>query len=849
MNIRIGSPECTLCKLHETADEVCELGFGNLEATVMVVSTRPNSPAYQKSIKASLTEAGIDVTKVYFASVLKCRTWEQEARKTEIKACTPYLEEEIALVKPKWILGFGNEPLQALTGHSGIMKWRGRVLKVKAFPGIRYIGTTSPAAVKRNPRQEPGWKADLQFFSNQVRGIHINEDRPPIKVITNKEKLQWLKGELEQAELLSYDIETAGLDEFDPSGAIVSLAGTYVVGEDVRIFALPLYHPQSPFKNNWERVLLYLKPAILGIKKLVAQNGKFDDRWQHQYGIPIHVTFDTMLAAHLLDENRVKGLKPLARIILGVPPWEIETKDLLNSKLKDVLLYNALDTYYTYRLYLIFREQLIEQPRLLRLFKLLTMPASKHLTIAERYGVWIDPEKLATAKKISFDTRDHIDEQLMQYVPDPDSPGSSIYAESDSPWPTNSKGKRVEVNFNPSNFAKWWLFEHLGMPVYERGKDKADGSPGLPSMAEAVMFKLEETGHPVIALMLERAKWQKYCSTYVSNYDDIRDENDRIHTTFKIAGTVTGRLSSGKADEDKISSRKDRGRGVNLQQVPRDPFIRGLFGAPPGYSFIEADFSQIELRLAAFLAREPTMLRLYRTGADIHRYMAARVIGCPESKVTKDQRKRVGKPTNFGFVYGMYPKKFVEQAWANQKLVYTLDEATLFRKTYFDEFPKLLAWHARQKRIVHAKGRVQSPMGRQRRLPDIYSEDKFVVMEAERQAINSPVQAFASDMNILSMILITNEFERRGLRARVLGVVHDAVNFEIHNDDLAEALPIIKRTMENLPLKRMFGVDLDIPIISDLQIGSHWGTAKEMSDDQVYNFTKYREELTVRDVA
>lgn len=841
MNIRIGSPDCKLCKLHETADEVCEQGFGNRKAKVMVVSTRPNSQSYQRQITQELTEAGIDPSDVYFTSVLKCRTWEQDARKTEIKACTPYLEEELALVKPKWVLGFGNEPLQALTGHSGIMKWRGRVLSVKAFPSAKYIGTTSPAAVKRNPRQVPGFKADISFFANQVKGIHINEDRPPIKVVTNKAKLQWLRSELERAELLSYDIETKGLDEFDPEGAIVSLAGTYIVDGEVRIFALPLFHPQSPFKSNWQNVLKYLRPAILGIKKLVAQNGKFDDRWQHQYGIPVHVKFDTMLAAHLLDENRPKGLKPLARIILGVPPWEIETKDLINTPLKEVLLYNALDTYYTYRLYEVFREQLIAEPRLLRLFKFITMPASKHLTIAERDGVWIDPEKLASAKKISFDMRDHIDEQLMEWVPDPSDPSVD--------WPTNSKGKPVEVNFNPSNFARWFLFEYLEMPVYERGKEKENGDPGDPSMAEAVMFKLEETGHPVIGLLLERAKWQKYCSTYVSNYDEIRDENDRIHTTFKLAGTVTGRLSSGKADEDKISSRKDRGRGVNLQQVPRDPFIRGLFGAPPGYSFIEADFSQIELRLAAFLAREPTMLRLYRTGADIHRYMAARVIGCPESKVTKDQRKVVGKPTNFGFVYGMYPRKFVEQAWANQKLVYTLEEATLFRRTYFDEFPKLLSWHARQKRIVHNKGYVTSPLGRKRRLPDIYSEDKFVVMEAERQAINSPVQAMASDMNILSMILIADEMAKLGLRVRVLGVVHDAINFEIHNDDLAVALPIIKHTMENLPLKRMFGVDMDVPIISDLQIGSHWGTAREMTDDQVYNFLKYREELTERDAA
>lgn len=841
--IQVGSPHCKECKLHETADVVCETGTGNPKGSILVVSRMPNSKSYVQYIERELESAGIPLDACYFTSVLKCRTFEQEARKREVKACTPYLLDEVQQMKPKWILGFGNEPLQALTGHSGIMKWRGRVMDCKEFPSAKFVATVSPAMVKRNPRQEQGWRADLQFFASQVKGQSVGDDRPPITVITNKEKLRALKDKLETAEEISYDVETTGFDEFDPGGAIVTLAGTLVHMVDdeelVSIFALPLYHPQSPFRKNWRKVLKYLAPALVAPRKRIAHNGKFDDRWLNRCGVPMDCTFDTMLAAHNLDENRVKGLKPLARILLGVPAWEISTKGLENTPLKEVLLYNGLDTFYTWRLYRIFRQQLIEVPRQLRIFKLLTMPASAELRRIEQRGVWCDPEKLATAYKVAFDTRDHIDEQLMEWVPDPDDPDIS--------WPTNSKGKPVDVNFNPSNFAKWWLFDYLEMPIYERGKDKDDDTPGDPSMREAVMLRLKETKHPVIELLLERSKWQKYCSSYVSAYREVVDANDRIHTTFKLAGTVTGRLSSGKADEEKISSRRDRGRGVNLQQVPRDPFIRGLFGAPPDWSFVEADFSQIELRLAAFMAREPTMLRLYRVGADIHRYMAARVLGVPESQVTKDQRKKLGKPVNFGFVYGMYPKKFIQSAWENQELVFSLAEATAFRQAYFEEFPKLLKWHARQRRIVHERGRVQSPMGRVRHLPDIYSEDKFVVMEAERQAINSPVQAMASDMNLLSMNLLSQQFRSMGLRVHVLGVVHDAVNFEIHNDDLAIALPIIKDTMENLPLKRMFGVDIDIPIISDLQVGSHWGTARELEEDQIYNFNKYRDELTVRD--
>jgi DNA polymerase-1 len=148
---------------------------------------------------------------------------------------------------------------------------------------------------------------------------------------------------------------------------------------------------------------------------------------------------------------------------------------------------------------------------------------------------------------------------------------------------------------------------------------------------EEVMQHLRmEHPHPVIDLLMERSKWQKYCSAFLSSYGELLDDNDRIHTTFKLYGTVTGRLSSGKSEAEKITSRAPI-RGVNLQQVPRDPFIRSLFGSAPGYTFVEADFSQVELRVVAFLSRDRTMLHLYNTGQDIHRATAAWVLGIAES--------------------------------------------------------------------------------------------------------------------------------------------------------------------------------------------------------------------------
>lgn len=827
------NPSCQLCKLHSVVENVCEPGFGPAKADIMVVSRMPNSRTYQEMIEAELTAAGVPLDRVFFTAVVKCRSFDVDPGKRGLKVCAEaYLTQELTELKPKFILGFGNEALAALTGHSGIMKWRGRF---EDHHGAKVLCTVSPASVTRNPGQKGAWQADLQLFASAVNGHTDSAKVPKFNYIDTKEKLHKLKRLLAKTELISYDIETAGMDEWDPTGGIVSLAGTCVIEGKLFCFAVPLDHPQSVCRNSWQKVLKFLKPELEAIPKQVAHNGKFDAKWLRAYGVMMRVTFDTMLAAHLLDENRLKGLKPLARMLLGVAPWGIDTRDLRSTPINDVLIYNTYDTYYTYQIYLILREQLIEQPRLLRIFKLMTIPANEKLITCEQRGVWIDREKLATAHNIAFKMRDQLDAELMEYVPDPETDG----------WPRmGKKQKPAEVNFNASNWMRWWMFDHLGFPVIERGKlkENPDGSNRLgdPSLAEVTMITLQDMypDHPVLKLLVDRSKWQKYCSTYVSRYTEVADEHDRIHTTFKLAGTVTGRLSSGKEDEEKITASRDRGRGVNLQQVPRDPFIRGLFGAPPGWSFVEADFGQIEFRLAVFVSRDKNGLWLIRNGVDVHAAMAAKMTGKPESQITKEERK-AAKPVNFGYLFGMWWTKFIQTAKVNYGIDFTEQEAQQSRIAFFEMYPGIERWHHRQRRLVREHGRVQSPLGRIRHLPDVYSPIDSVRKEAERQAINSPVQSMASDMNVLSMILIDDEFRRQGIEGHTLGLVHDAINFEIRNDHLARALPIIKSTMENLPLDKKFGVNLDIPIAADLKVGSHWGDAKELTDEQAYNFSDF----------
>jgi uracil-DNA glycosylase family 4 len=820
------NPNCTLCKLHDDAQEVCTWGFGSRNADVMVVGRSPNSEKYQQSLELELSELGLDLSRVYFTQALKCLNFEKNSSNSDVKTCKGYLDEEIARLKPKYILTLGNEALLAVAGKSGIMKYRGRFYDRDQ---ATVMPTISPSAVNRNPGQRPGYVAELRQFVNLCNGIDTKVEIPERHIIDTPEKLKKLRKILLHTKLIAYDVETHD-EYFEPSGRIVSLAGTCEVetkqGMVIYLFVIPLYHPESPFRKTWRSVMRFLAPVMRRIKKTVAHNGKYDEKWMRQFECPIELTFDTIIAIHLLNENLQKGLKPTAQARLGVEPWGIDTKSLLDKPLAQILEYNMLDTYYDYLLYLQLKAELQEQPRLLRLFKFLMMPANRELVDTEMRAIWLDVNRLKKAKPIVEKELFRIENELKMHLPDP----------SSDDWPKDKRGRPREINFNASIFARWFLFEWLKLPVLERGKEKPDGSPGDPSMAEDVLGHLRKR-HPAVELMLERVKWNKYLTGFINAYEANYDENHRIHTNFKLTGTVTGRLSSGKSDEDKISVARGKRKGINLQQVPRDPLIRGLFGAPPGWTFVEADYSQIELRLAAFLAREMHMLHLYSIGADIHLTTAARVTGLPESQVPKEVRKRVGKPVNFGFLYGMSWRKFIETAFNNYGAVFTEQEAQDARKLYFDMFPMLLQWHARQRRLVNNHGRVQSPLGRIRHLPDIYSPSQGVRAEAERQAINSPPQGMASDMAVFSMININQKFREMGLAANCLGLVHDAINYEIRNDHVAQALPVIKETMEDVSLlRKKFGVNLDVPIVADLQTGQHWGDTLELSVDQVYDW-------------
>lgn len=737
--------------------------------------------------------------------------YDGDFNKADLKEAREAFRENIAQHGVDAILSMGNECLYVTLGHSGIMKWRGRC---ELYDGVPCMPTIALGAIERNPSQIQLLYADMRGLYAAIHGAKRNADAKPskIRIIKDESSFEAFEKATRTAKAIAYDLETSSFDELAKDSFIVCAAFT-LLDEDgtLSCWALPLHHRASPVKDNWVNILRRCTMCCGRIPVRVAHNAKFDCRWLVQFTSPIPCNFDTMLAAHLLNENRFKGLKPLAQMLLDAAPWDINTSSGKNAppwynqhKLIDILKYCAMDTWNTMRLYRMFEPELRKDERVYRLFTRLIMPASQSLVHIERAGVYVHRDALEEGAQIVADKLSDIHDELMQWVPE--------------------DIDEKEVNFNPSNFARWFLFDHLKFPVLKEGKTG-------PSMAEDVITRLQaDFPHPVLDLMVERVKWQKFQSSFFNPYQELITDESRLHTTFKLSGTVTGRLSSGKADSDKVTgSRASSVRGINLQQVPRDPLVRGIFGAPDGWSFVEADYSQIELRVAAEISGESTLRSLYARGQDVHMAMAIRMTGKPESEITKEERKKA-KAVNFGFLYGMGATKFMETAWNNYGIKVTKEEAEAARSAFFQQFPELLKWHARQRRLAHKFHRVQSPLGRIRHLPDIVSKENGVMREAERQAINSPVQAMASDLCLLALVLIDRRLRKDGYEARPIGTVHDAINFEVPNHELPMVLPIIKKTMERPPLQSLFGYEFSIPIVADIGVGRAWGKCTEVPE-------------------
>jgi len=794
--------DCTRCDLHEDTERVCIMGRGSPKSRIMLIGEAPGgneeytgkvfSGRAGQLLDTYLREAGLSERRPYITNAVKCRPEEnRNPTAVEWEACRRYLRREIEAVGPVGVLFLGGVALRAAWGAGAIGKNRGVRLKHTKLTldlGLgesQLMATWHPAYILRNPGQGTVLAEDIKRFRRMMDGT-LEAKSIRVQLVTTEDQLRRVCRYLKTQPVLSYDVENRYAPWNGKEWYLLCL-GISATGD--RSFVIPLRHPDSSFRKKWRRLLRdYVKPVLdRGDVKLVGQNAKHDNLQLAGAGVFLEHTFDIMLAAHLLDENRPKNLGFLSQTILGADTWkgslDLKPEQILKQDYRTICLANGYDVGYTRQLYEPLKDELKVHPRLARLFVKLLMPASHTLQQVEYAGVYINPNRLFERIDI---LNSRIEEQL-----------AVIY----------EAGAPEGMNPNSTQQLAMWLFGKskkggLGLDPIEVTKT------GAYSTKESVLLHYREV--PAIQALLEYRTLQlKWMNTNLLPWSVRLDARSRIHTTYKIYGTVTGRLSG------------------DLQQVPRDPFIRTVFGAPEGWRFIQADYSQIELRIAAHVAHERRMIRAFNTGEDIHSTVASMITGRSISEYEGDitfklkEERKLAKAVDFGFVYGMYPKKFQAYAFENYGLLVSLAEAEKFRDQFFKMFPDLEAWHRRQETIVRSRGYVQSPLGRIRHLPNVYSGDGAVAREAVRQAINSPVQGCATDLMLYGMVQLYKVLDPA--QCFMVMTLHDGIMFQCKEDKVDYWALIIKETLETLPIKRTFGADISVPIVSDVEWGQHWG--------------------------
>ena len=347
-----------------------------------------------------------------------------------------------------------------------------------------------------------------------------------------------------------------------------------------------------------------------------------------------------------------------------------------------------------------------------------------------------------------------------------------------------------EFNLNSPKQLGEVLYDKLGLSNGQRG-GKAARSTDAQTLEEM------RNQSPIIDDILEYRHVTKLRGTYTTALTEVADENERIHTDFKQALTATGRLSSAEPNLQNIPIRTKMGRQM-----------RRFFIAEKGYSLVDADYSQIELRLLAHISDDYNMCEAFRTGEDIHRKTAAAVFGIPEEFVTEDMRKRA-KAVNFGIVYGIGGYSLAKDIGT------TVPEATRYIKSYLLNYPFIDAYLEDVVREATELGYTKTPMGRRRYIPELRAAKAPLRAFGKRVAMNAPIQGAAADVMKLAMIRVADAIKREGLDARLVMQVHDELIVEAKDECVEAVKVLVKREMEG-------AVKLSVPLTVDVSVGKNW---------------------------
>ncbi len=531
-----------------------------------------------------------------------------------------------------------------------------------------------------------------------------------------------------------------------------------------------------------EERLAALRPILADpqIEKY-GHNLKYDAEILSLNGAPIApLTFDSMLASYVLNPGtRQHGLDALAFNELGYEMMPIEAligpKGKDQRSMEDVPLeklswYSCEDADFTWRLMQKLKPRLAEASHE-ELMTKIEMPLVRTLVDMELAGIKIDVPFLSTMATTMRRNLQGIEKD--------------IYAAAGS-----------EFNINSPLQLKKVLFETLQLSTLGLGKTKT----GVSTSADE-LEKLKDA-HPIVPLIMQQRELQKLLTTYIEALPElVNKKTGRVHTSFNQAVAATGRLSSSAPNLQNIPIRTDLGAE-----------IRKAFIAEKGYRLVTADYSQIELRIVASIAKDAAMMAAFSAGEDIHTRTAAHINNVPLDQVTLTMR-RAAKAVNFGIIYGLGIHGLSQSEGISR------DEAREFIEKYFAVHAQIKEYIERTKQLAHDQGYVETLLGRRRYFPEINSSNHGLRAQAERMAINAPVQGTAADIMKLAMIAVHDGLHAVSPKSRLLLQVHDELVVEVPEAEVAKVSTFVRETMEH-------AYTLNVPIKVDVGSGMNWGEAK-----------------------
>ena len=600
---------------------------------------------------------------------------------------------------------------------------------------------------------------------------------PRYEMVLERPQLDAWLARLAAAPLVSFDTETDSLDYM--RARIVGVSFAVLPGEAAYV---PLAHDYAgaPPQLDREQVLAALNPYLEDAgKSKLGHHLKYDRHVLANHGIALAgQRFDSMLESYVLNSVATRhDMDSAAEKYLGVKTIHFE--DVAGKGAKQITFnqvdvdrateYSAEDADVTLRLHQALWPKIEATPRLQALYETIEQPLVAVLYRMERTGVLVDAALLkAQSAELAARMREL---------------KALAHAEAGGPFNVDSPKQLQEI-----------LFGKLGIPVTRKTPT------GQPSTAEDVLDELAAT-YPLPKLILEYRGVAKLKSTYTDKLpEQIDPRTGRIHTSYHQAVAATGRLSSTDPNLQNIPIRTPEGRR-----------IRQAFVAPPGWSLVAADYSQIELRIMAHLSGDESLLRAFAEDRDIHQATAAEVFGLELASVSADQR-RSAKAINFGLIYGMSAFGLARQLGIGR------GDAQKYVDLYFERYPGVKRYMDETRRQARATGFVETVFGRRLYLPEIQSRNQALRQYAERSAINAPMQGTAADIIKRAMIDVDDWLQHSQAPARLIMQVHDELVLEVADEAIGTVVAQLRDHMAR-------AAELKVPLKVDVGVGRNWDEA------------------------